>query len=1400
MKCLNFKYICEKYLNITNEQDMLSFFNDKLCYNKFSLSNDGQVCKHLFERTVKSDGAVQFALLKFPNGRLGNFFENFDFKRCREAMPNVEAQELEELNPRMIGFDAQKNQIIGDVIKSAFKRDPRDGLALCLITSLYPCDYTDEQGSTVLLRAEDDYSYCLVRLIRKYKRMLANENFLKKHSSLSIITAFRKEAEKINEKAKDDCGRFIPVSFSEQYPRINEMTLPFSYENAKKDKEVEDLPLEEVFKKDPRKNIMVKGPGGCGKTFSLIGLAESLLDDENSNTIPVYVQLNDYKKSHKSLLSYVYELLFDHDNSELTPERASNEMTKWFDTDNDEQLLLLLDGFNEVPTKDLQSELSASVRHLAATNDKIRFIITSRYDMKNCFFSGSQSAVEYSANKLSPEAIKQYIDVFFAGNPNRSKILKNVMVPGKKDCVKEFLRTPMALIMYCLVNSPDLRNTSIDDLQTYGDLMEKYIEKIKAGNAKDEEDKEDASLSNVEKLLRCAGYYMTDKGVFNFYPKDFKDFVAAAGFNELIECFDKLKNHIFFKDIIKCEKDGSLEFRHQNYRDFFAASFLREILIEFGTDEINKYFGNNIISQEVMVLLADILNEYRYKNDSGEISAIQNRLDNIDKVALTSPAISQIIRVAATGRNNDLSFFNFSELDLSDTSLNSIKLYKNNKIKANFEDAVIKKFTLNALGQPGAVFSMLWVEKRFLISLSKLGFFCFDMKKRKNYQITDYPEYAVRAALHLNSKCILTGDDSGKITLWEYRVEYDELRIVEIDSKVLQRSGTATTKVLDIVEFNGKIYVSTEGGGVWSFSVNGSLTEPQRESIAFKVANSKTMPCRLAVNGKNLYCSLGNIIKKISNGDTDFFDYCKIQIGKIIDIAAVDFGFGEVILINVEITGDKGIVSSKVIAVKKQRDYLITEKTHEGRTGFKGWNSFSEMYSNEVYLAANIEDSPESAGLLKIFSDSESQYVGADYFGNNHSMSVNCAVCFKYNKREYIATGSTERSVEILEAQGDGGTRLYHLDGHDNGIHYIDVVSDEVIYAAHYSGEVSKWMDCGEGWRCMQVWAPHKNWVWECRYVSIKNEGYVISCSYDNKLSVINERTGETLMITEPVSRVLSFGFLSDDTILTGYNDIDGKTVLRAFKIDFSKCSYTSLPEIKALGEMEYDLRSIHTVKEGEKNRLLLCANNKDSNKPGTVFSISAGQNKPDKVWEISEKNRKVIIRYIDEINFSGKTITACGGDYSDESARNAFYVTISDYNDKYIPVFIDSADGCSALRLVEDDDNLYFVAGNYSGHIYIYIIDLEIRKAKCVYVYDSLNDKVLNLQYRDGKVFFSTLNGKVYSLSFKDAVSGIAVPEKIFQAISGLRCCYVDFTNIDRERSELPEDFREIIGYYGKV
>lgn len=1399
MKRLTYKDICEYSLNITDKQDMLNFFNGKLCYGKFSIFNYNN-CDDLFSRTIRSEGAAQHTLLMISNGTLGEFFEKFDFQKCREALSDIEVnklEELEKLESDMIGFNNGKNDFIDTVIKKAFTRDKYDGLMLCLLVSLYPCDYLDDNGQTIQLRTEEDHSDYLVRLIKKYRRLLADEKFENTHSSIPIIAAFRKESERINRNAKTVCGRFIPLSLSEQYPKIREMTLK-SFCNFNSQDSTQDSTLEEILKNNPNENIMIRGEGGCGKTFSLINLAESLFDDEESNVIPVYVQLNDYKTSHRSLLEYVYTILFDCEGAATKHENPQEAMNEWFRKENNEQLLLLLDGFNEIPSKSLQIELSQYVRRLI-DNPKIRFIITSRYNMESYFTSELNSFKEYWANKLSCDDVSEYIERFFAGNIHCDKFLSDAMVPGTRNCVKDFLQTPMALIMYCLVNLPELSDNPMrsfeDDCQTYGELMQKYIQRIK--DSYELRGVEIGSLNNAEKMLWCAGFYMNVRRTFNFLPADFEHFIFDAGFHILYNGFGELTTHIFFRDMTKCEPDGSIEFIHQNYRDFFAACFLMEIFVHHDVNEINKYFGNNIIPQEVMALLADIFREYKCR-DRAYDSAVQMQFRRADKDNLSPSAISQIIRIAARGREGDLSLFDFSGLNLSDTSLNGIKLYQDNNTYAKFDEAVVKKFTLNALGQPGAVFSMLWILNRFLLSFSKMGFFCFDMKIGKNYQITDYPEYAVRAALCLNEQFILTGDDSGKITLWKYKAECDVFHIAKMSSMDLHtKCAKIVGSVRDIVKFFGKIYVSTDCG-VCRFCADGDLSKTSCKEIIVSTKDSKPQPCKLTVNGRNLYCSFGKTVKKISN-DGIVANYYEFESGSIIDVAAVDFGFGEVILTNIQDIDTDGKRFSKVIAVKNHNEYLVASKLHDGRTGFKGWKSFSEMYNNNTYLAADIEDAPDMPGLLKISCFGITEFQGADYYGNHHSMSVNCAVCFNFNNRDYIATGSTERSVEILETQFDGGTLLEHLDGHDNGIHYIDVVNDKEIYAAHYSGEVSKWFDSGNGWRCVQVWAPHTFWVWECRYINVDGTGYIVSCSYDKTISVINERTGDIIKITEPISRVLSFGFLSDDTILIGYNDEQRKTLLRTFKIDYAESSYTALPESKALGEIGYDLRSIHTITSNGQNRLLLCANT--NNTQGAVFEISAEQDQPYLIREICEEKKNVIIRYIDEIIFSDKTIVTCGGDYSDELVDNAFYVTVFDNNEERITVFAENENGCSALRLVEYNSSLYFISGNYGGKICIYIIDLKKRKAKPVYTYERLNDKVLNIQYCKDTVFFSTLNGKVYSFSFEKAILENNVePEMIFQSISGVRCCYVDFTNINRENSELTGEFGEIIGRYGKV
>ena len=106
-----------------------------------------------------------------------------------------------------------------------------------------------------------------------------------------------------------------------------------------------------------------------------------------------------------------------------------------------------------------------------------------------------------------------------------------------------------------------------------------------------------------------------------------------------------------------------------------------------------------------------------------------------------------------------------------------------------------------------------------------------------------------------------------------------------------------------------------------------------------------------------------------------------------------------------------------------------------------------------------------------------------------------------------------------------------------------------------------------------------------------------------------------------------------------------------------------------------------------------------------------------------------------------------------------------------FAPIFNSKTEGCSTLKLVEKGDIPYLIAGNYSGAIFIYKIDLHEKEAQLVYSIDDLNDKVLNVQCPKDTIFISGLNGKVYTLSLSQALQTSdppkVRPEKIFESIS---------------------------------
>ncbi len=482
---------------------------------------------------------------------------------------------------------------------------------------------------------------------------------------------------------------------------------------------------------------------------------------------------------------------------------------------------------------------------------------------------------------------------------------------------------------------------------------------------------------------------------------------------------------------------------------------------------------------------------------------------------------------------------------------------------------------------------------------------------------------------------------------------------------------------------------------------------------------------------------------------------------QIKDIAVVNFGKQESLLINATITqnlldvnGEPHVCSSVFVvpvsvfnnirSFDSVMKYIYTKPHSNTRQGFKGWKSFSEPLEDVIYLTANIEDDTQSAGLLRISMKNvhtdeyreEQEIIVSDLYGNHHSMEVNCAVAFKHNMKKYIVTGSTDRAIELLSAEGRDATLLYHLEGHDNGIHSIDIISDRKMITAHYSGEVCVWIKGQDGWECIHSNNLHTGWVWQNKQVEHNKENYIISCSYDNTISIIKEDTEELICrITEPIGRVLTFGIIESDLIITGYIN-NGKTVLQKFRIKYEDKSYIAGATIaESDGQSFDDLRYITSVENG---LLLLCFNNKF----GVVKTLSISENSELDVIHFSfsskiSASKKINLRCADEVNIKNYFVRAVGGDVHNTESRIFSYLSISLYDQNYNELSsVDNeyfSDGCSAVKLLVYNNELYLIFGSYDCSINICHIQFADGSIDCKVIAErKFSSKVLDIQHKD--------------------------------------------------------------------
>ena len=234
--------------------------------------------------------------------------------------------------------------------------------------------------------------------------------------------------------------------------------------------------LRTLFSNSPYPNIMLTGTGGAGKTFLLLDLGESLLR-ENSSLIPIYIPLNllNYNtigKQESPILHHFYQILSEE------KQLPYEQFLSMLQAESDVFLFFLLDGYNEISSETAKNQLLLEIKEMKRKYPAIRFLITSRNNLADCFSTGGE--LPFLCKRVNPLQDTQIQD-FFKQLFGTERAEQEWQTLTHSNCM-DILRSPMALAMYAYTLKKDVIPTAPLPHrlpETTGELICNFIEQVK---------------------------------------------------------------------------------------------------------------------------------------------------------------------------------------------------------------------------------------------------------------------------------------------------------------------------------------------------------------------------------------------------------------------------------------------------------------------------------------------------------------------------------------------------------------------------------------------------------------------------------------------------------------------------------------------------------------------------------------------------------------------------------------------------------------------------------------------------------------------------------------------------------------------------------------------------------
>lgn len=316
--------------------------------------------------------------------------------------------------------------------------------------------------------------------------------------------------------------------------------------------------------------ILLLGDPGSGKTIEAINLLHVICkSDAYQGTVPVFLSLAEY--------GIVWKSLFDGMHTLLTPFFGEISDDIIFELIQQQKLILILDGFDEITSKEYKMKFVSEINKILGISNAVCFI-TSRI---NQYHNNFHNIGQYKIKDLSQNKIL--------------RILHDHNIYDVPDTYYDLFKKPLFLEI-------GIRVLSDKDSQPYNKsvLFKKYFYHLFLEREKNKA--VDDYNTNLYEILFIMG-----KLAYEFFEK------ASISFDEFDEFFHK-NNHrfsssnicdIFRVDIFKIQ--NAIWFSHKQFKEFFAAYYLvHQYPIDSNTDLYNRYMSCENW-QEVMVFISGMI-------------------------------------------------------------------------------------------------------------------------------------------------------------------------------------------------------------------------------------------------------------------------------------------------------------------------------------------------------------------------------------------------------------------------------------------------------------------------------------------------------------------------------------------------------------------------------------------------------------------------------------------------------------------------------------------------------------------------------------------------------------------------------------------------------------------------